>query len=345
MTYEELGTYQGVPLLRREGIALTVLEALFGTLIPHVAQIKEDKPSFTTKNYSIDGLSLVNCRITSLPGILFQLRNIRTLNLNYNRLLAIPWAVGRLVNLENLDIRNNHLYSLPDSIGSLTRLKSLLCENNHLGTVPESIENLTDLEVLCLDHNQLIRLPEKIGNLINLRFLSLDHNQLMFLPESIGSLRNLYRLHLEFNQLMSLPETFKSLINLECLSLSKNSFQIDSGTVNSLLRVLFSKNFYLYPDVLKVLKGIEDSDKEIIQFLILHGNDLPRRSLWQLLEFLIEVETPSAELIPLRPFLHSLLASSSTPTTNLYAKQVLSRINLSSRPGYLKKIRRLVNRR
>lgn len=337
MTYEQLGTYQGVPLLRREGIALTVLEALFGTLIPHVAQIKEDKPSFTTKNYSIDGLSLVNCGITSIPGIFFQLRNLRTLNLNYNRLLAIPWAIGRLVNLENLYVRNNHLYSLPEAIGSLTRLKSLFCENNHLGTLPESIGNLTDLQALGLAHNQLTRLPEKIGNLINLRFLSLDHNQLMFLPESIGSLRNLYRLHLQFNQLMSLPETFKSLINLECLSLSQNSFQIDSETVNSLLRVLFSRNFYLYPEILKILKGIEDSDKEIIQFLILHRNDLPSRSLWQLLELLIEIQTPSAELIPLRPFLHSLLASTSTPKTNLYAKQVLSRINLLFKTWILKK--------
>ncbi|MHA1479314.1 MAG: leucine-rich repeat domain-containing protein, partial [Promethearchaeota archaeon] len=84
--------------------------------LPIVLEIKERELGYIVKNKHITGLSLYNCKLTSIPD----------------------W-IGNLVSLEELGLHNNELINLPESIGLLTSLKILDLGSNKLSSLPKSI--------------------------------------------------------------------------------------------------------------------------------------------------------------------------------------------------------------
>ncbi|AOX00087.1 GTPase [Moorena producens PAL-8-15-08-1] len=162
-------------------------------------------------------------KLTMLPESIGKLTNLTQLYLSSNLLTILPESIGKLTNLTQLYLNSNLLTILPESIGKLTNLTQLYLSNNQLITVPESIGKLTKLFELYLSNNQLTTLPESIGKLTKLFELYLSNNQLTTLPESIGKLTNLTLLNLRENNLTTLPESIGKFTNLTLLDLRENN--------------------------------------------------------------------------------------------------------------------------
>ncbi|NEO79069.1 COR domain-containing protein [Moorena sp. SIO4G3] len=135
----------------------------------------------------------------------FELKQLKQLNLSGNKIKSIPESLGNLSNLTELDLGNNQLTNLPESLGNLSNLTELYLGNNQLTNLPEFLGNLSNLTELDLSWNQLTNLPESLGNLSNLTRLYLWENQLTNLPEYLGNLSNLTELYLSGNPLVVPP--------------------------------------------------------------------------------------------------------------------------------------------
>ncbi len=118
-------------------------------------------------------LSLKNVRLDSIPAVVFQMTNLRYLDLSRTHIDTLPPGIGALTSLTYLNLSNNRLSYLPDSIGELTQLKYLGLNRNLLRQLPNAIGNLASLEVLELWDNELEEVPDDIGRLQELKVLEL----------------------------------------------------------------------------------------------------------------------------------------------------------------------------
>jgi internalin A len=150
-------------------------------------------------------LDLSGLGLTELPPELWQLRNLRWLNLFYNQLTSLPSEIGQRTGLQALWLNGNLLRELPPEIGQLNQLGVLLIESNQLSSLPPQIGKLESLISLQLYGNELSELPPEIGQLTNLKELDVSWNPLKSLPLEIGQLSGLCYLDLSNTQISQLP--------------------------------------------------------------------------------------------------------------------------------------------
>lgn len=179
-------------------------------------RIEKAKASGETEFY------LGHDQLTTLPFELFQLTNLRRLDLSGNQLTSLPIELCQLTNLTELNLSGNQLATLPSEICQLRKLKKIsLRANNPITLLPELCQliNLTDID---LGGNQFTTLPSELFQLTNLRRLDLSYNQLADLPPEICQLANLTKLDLRYNRFATLPSELFQLTNLRRLELSYN---------------------------------------------------------------------------------------------------------------------------
>ncbi|MFX0095486.1 MAG: leucine-rich repeat domain-containing protein [Candidatus Hodarchaeota archaeon] len=200
-----------------------------------------------------------NLRALTLPSSLFELTNLKKLNLRANRLRHLPLSIGKLENLKALKVSHNRLTTLPPTFGRLTNLRRLELNNNQLKELPDSFGNLTELTLLKISNNNLELLPDEIGNLINLQKISLGHNQLKTLPETFKLLQNLKHLELQQNKFEDLPETICNLKNLNFLLLQRNQLSSLPKTFENMINLqvlnLKGNQFEALPSAVKKLRA------------------------------------------------------------------------------------------
>ena len=167
-------------------------------------------------------LSLAQRELTGIPDRVFELANLRYLDLRDNRLTSLPPEIGQLTRLENLFLGDNKLTNVPPQLGALSHLNSLDLNNNLLRRLPAELAQLESLGSLMLAGNQLEVLPPPVSRLRRLEALWLDENQLGALPETIGALGRLRILRLGGNHLVTLPSAIGRLVNLTTLRLENN---------------------------------------------------------------------------------------------------------------------------
>ncbi|MCH2048279.1 MAG: leucine-rich repeat protein, partial [Trichodesmium sp. ALOHA_ZT_67] len=129
-------------------------------------------------------------------------QKLKELDLRECKLTEVPGDVWELEQLEVLDLVDNKLTSLPESIGKLSNLTRLYLSGNKLTSLPESIGNLSNLTRLNLDFNKLTSLPESIAKLSNLTYLDLYDNPIETPPieiatKGIQEIRNYFQQELE----------------------------------------------------------------------------------------------------------------------------------------------------
>src|SRR6185503_12221039 len=71
-------------------------------------------------------------KLSEWPESLYQLTELRSLDLFGNQLTALPESLGHLSQLRTLDLRSNQLTALPESLGHLTQLEHLDLSANKL---------------------------------------------------------------------------------------------------------------------------------------------------------------------------------------------------------------------
>jgi Leucine-rich repeat (LRR) protein len=119
-----------------------------------------------------------------------------SLSLREKRLSKIPKVVFQCRNLEFLDLSVNKLKSIPSEIEVFKKLKVLVVSYCHIKTLPQSISNLRELQYLSLLDNNIEYIPSEISKLNKLKVLNLNANPVRKLPTTIFSMSRLEKLNL-----------------------------------------------------------------------------------------------------------------------------------------------------
>lgn len=168
----------------------------------------------------ITSIALTENNLTGeIPTGLYEISNLKQLNLNYNKISGqVPADIGKIKNLDLLYLDHNELTgSIPSELGDLALLEHLvLSANKFTGEIPSSLGNLKELVRMQLFNNGLTgAIPPSLGNLSKIESLHLYRNFLEgSIPTELGNLTNLREITLWGNKLSGkIPE---SIMKLPC---------------------------------------------------------------------------------------------------------------------------------
>jgi len=240
-------------------------------------------------------LSLREHSLTEIPLQVFELTNVRTLDLSNNKLKQLSSKLTTLTKLKSLKCDGNLLRngSLSPIITKLPNLQIFSAGENKLGLISPpttskdsvgsrrknehgnrsttSFPNLPPaLKQLKLDSNHFESIPMQIcdPNLIKLEKLDLSRNNLATIPPEISNLSALTELNLDGNCIVSLPEEIGKLAAMKALSLQHNQIQVHStsfsaGKPQPLPAVLFTET----PLIDLNLRGNQLTNTQLVSFM------------------------------------------------------------------------------
>ncbi len=111
--------------------------------------------------------------------------------------------------IKHVNLDGWNLTSIPHEIFELQNLKSLSLEFNQISDIDDEITNLTKLKHLFLDYNQLKSIPESFGKLASLKSLSIIHNNVNRLPISLKNLKHLKHIYVRGTGINQAPKFLK----------------------------------------------------------------------------------------------------------------------------------------
>ena len=133
-------------------------------------KLRKKLSSFLCNMPNLKELTL-SCGSEDLPPEIYELEDLRKLNLSFNKLKALPSRIENLKNLVYLNLSNNELSGLPSKIGNLENLMILNVSNNRLMLLPLELEDLKNLVYVDTSNNPLLsNLSVKMEKLTTLRF-------------------------------------------------------------------------------------------------------------------------------------------------------------------------------
>jgi len=88
---------------------------------------------------NLEGLSVVDNQLSSVPDSLRNLGHLKSLNLNWNPLAQIPPLVFDLFSLESLSVMSCKIREIPEDILRLNRLEHFNCEDNPIESPPAEV--------------------------------------------------------------------------------------------------------------------------------------------------------------------------------------------------------------
>ncbi len=175
---------------------------------------------------AICSVRLDSNQLSSVPIELFQLQNVREIDISYNKVTKLPTGPLKRSNsdqvmkhgwlcccLEVLNASQNRLTSIPICVWQLPHLRRLYLSNNRLTTVfaeeekmlPEASLSLS-LEIIDISSNLLKGLvSSSLFELPNLCNLDLSSNVITELPHNLWKCNSLLYLDISNNQLLTLP--------------------------------------------------------------------------------------------------------------------------------------------
>lgn len=146
----------------------------------------------SNKDFSSDG-------IKTLPTLIGDLTELRTLILKDNKIDALPFEIFKLKKLQMLDLASNGVESIPSLISELDNLDSLDLRYNGISTLPPDIAKLSKLKYLQLWGNKLVEVDKSIVQLPELADLYLKDNRLTQLPDGLATKKSLTYIDLQGN--------------------------------------------------------------------------------------------------------------------------------------------------
>lgn len=181
------------------------------------ASILPYSPKIKYYSYSIGIIHLDHNQIAEVPAELFQLKNVREIDISYNKITRLITTVfesdeeWRCPCLEELNVSNNRLTRIPSSIWSLAKLSTIKLSNNKLETLlPEtgSIEKESSPSIKTVDLSSNL-LKNEISSFIfelpGLRILNISNNKISGLPGSVWKCTTIQDLNISNNCLKNLP--------------------------------------------------------------------------------------------------------------------------------------------
>ena len=144
-------------------------------------------------------------KLTQIPPEIYDLEQLKYLDLKWNVLTDLPDEISRLQELAGLNLSGNRFKTFPEAVLCLKNLKTLVLSRNQLSQIPDSISRLQSLTRLYLSYNALTEIPDSIGNLENLTELYISCNKITRIPPSITRLKRLEKLDLNYNPIENPP--------------------------------------------------------------------------------------------------------------------------------------------
>ena len=199
-------------------------------------------------------ISLSEHSLTEIPKQVFEIGNLRTIDLSKNRLTSIVPLDQTLTELKSLNLDSNDLHAGSlGSLSSLSKLQNLSLANNKLALPPQqqqtrakkgpaesripptgNCDPLSELppsiKVVNISSNHLSSVPRALcsASLASLERIDLSANSIAAIPVELTLLPNLVDLNLDKNMLVSLPNEIGRLKKLKALSLRNNQIQVHS---------------------------------------------------------------------------------------------------------------------
>lgn len=163
------------------------------------------------------------------------LETITLLKVQICGLVALPREIYQLRNLKKLDLSQNQLEFLPESIKIWTQLEELNLFHNELTYLPHhGIKHLRNLKILNVGSNALEYLPRSIRYLKQMKILKMEENYVKALPKEIGECSSLEKLKVSSNKLFRLPSELKYLTSLVEFSAADNELRYSSQELQTL---------------------------------------------------------------------------------------------------------------
>lgn len=157
-------------------------------------------------------------------------RTLEELHINDIQTCGVDKGIFNLVNLKILDLSNNCIQFIPDELNALKNVQDINFSHNNLGKSSHLKWNWLkgnlskSLQLLDLSHNELLRVPNEVFKVFSLESLNLNNNGLNVLPSGIGNLLKLKSFSVSNNNLKILPGTI-SRLRLNCIDLSNNPLE------------------------------------------------------------------------------------------------------------------------
>jgi Leucine-rich repeat (LRR) protein len=194
---------------------------------------------------TVKKISLYDYPSKDLPPVIFQCRNLVSLELIKTNIRKLPEGLNALTQLRQIKIynprrgrvklkKNNTVTelifsgatprSLPRSYRLFSALEKLDLSGNWLKRFPQGARRNKNLRELNLQDNQL-NLRQKLKAHPHIETLALQHNQIAKVPASIRSFIHLKKLNFNYNQITSVHPNIRFLTQLEHLSFYNNELQ------------------------------------------------------------------------------------------------------------------------
>ena len=110
-------------------------------------------------------LNLKKQKLTALPEIIFQFKNLQVLNLRSNKFKTFPKNITTFKYLQELIITANQIEIITKELGDLIYLKRFVAGSNDIVSITPEIKNLKELIFLDLWGNNIGYLPLEIQEL------------------------------------------------------------------------------------------------------------------------------------------------------------------------------------
>ncbi len=126
----------------------------------------------------LEGLSIINCSITTLPESMSKLKSLQTLNVSNCRLESLPYGIFQLPDLTYIFADNNQITYLPESFDA-PKLTAISLNKNQLQTLPEDLAKLPNLNSLKIEGNPLKSLPKNFNEVKGVEMSIEDKRRLL----------------------------------------------------------------------------------------------------------------------------------------------------------------------
>ena len=163
-------------------------------------------------------------RSEHIPQIIFELENLRVLDLTKTKINFIP-VEQTLLNLTELYVAHNSFFDIPESICTIEQLKKLDMSHNRIITLPEHFIKMKRLELVNLSYNRFTTLSKSYAYLPALKVLICGHNKINTIEKEFSRSQSLLTLDLSYNNLTNLPIDLYQLNQLETLDLRYNKLE------------------------------------------------------------------------------------------------------------------------
>ncbi len=150
----------GCPIFRFFTVSVVLLAVVLESSFCMAQRDKVYKSLSDVRNLdSVYVLKMNYRRLKTIPPKVFEMRNLRILDLGCNFIDSIPPGIERLANLEVLDMRRNRIRTIPAQIGQLRKLKRLNMSRNPILDLPDEMSALENMEELVLWCTGVVSFP------------------------------------------------------------------------------------------------------------------------------------------------------------------------------------------